>query len=246
MISVSDNSRAFHVVYWVWYSMCVCLCVGIEIMFTGLVEEKGRVVRKQASSSGLRLAVDAPVVSADVKIGDSVSVNGVCLTAVVVSLPVIEFDVVRETVGRSTLGDLKSGDFVNLERPLRVGDRLDGHIVLGHVDGIGRISDIRRDAKEGIFRFEAEPDVMRYIVEKGSIAVDGISLTVADLGERWFEVAVIPHTMTNTNLGNKLSGDYVNLEVDIISKYVLKYVGKNTSGSDESLMGKLADAGFLE
>lgn len=213
-------------------------------MFTGLIEEKGRVLRKQASGGGLRLVVEAPVVSAELRIGDSVGVNGVCLTAVVVSPPVAEFDVVRETVRRSTLDGLKPGDFVNLERPLRVGDRLDGHMVLGHVDGVGKVASLRRGAEETVFRFEAGPDVMKVIVEKGSVAVDGISLTVAGLGDGWFEVAVIPHTLENTNLGARSIGDCVNLETDIIGKYVLKYTGK--SDSEGSLMRKLADAGFLE
>jgi riboflavin synthase len=215
-------------------------------MFTGLIEEKGKVIRIEPGPGGMRLVVEVPVVSADVKIGDSVAVSGACLTAVEVAPQRLAFDVVRETVERTTLGRLKPGSFVNLERPLRAGDRFGGHMVLGHVDGIGAIREIRKSSGETVFRFEAPPEIMQYIVEKGSVAVDGISLTVADLGPDGFTVAVIPHTLASTTLGEAAVGSAVNLETDIIGKYVLKYMSKTTGTSDRRLLDKLADAGFLE
>lgn len=213
-------------------------------MFTGLVEEKGMVVRVQPSSSGLRLTVEAHVVTEGTAVGDSIAVNGVCLTAVSVSGSMLEFDAVRETVERSTLGDLKPGQHVNLERALRAGARMGGHMVLGHVDGVGVIREIRKTGGETVFRFEASPEVMRFVVEKGSIAVDGISLTIADYGRDCFTVAVIPHTLGATTLGERSVGGRVNLETDIIGKYVLKFVGK--SDSDDRLMGLLEKGGFLD
>ena len=215
-------------------------------MFTGLIEEKGKVVRTESAAGGIRLVVEAPKVSGDMRVGDSVSVNGVCLTAVSVSAPTLKFDVVRETVERSTLGRLKPGNAVNLERPLRAGDRLGGHMVLGHVDGTGTLAEIRKSGGGTIFRFESPAEIMGYVVEKGSIAVDGISLTVADLGPNWFTVAIIPHTMASTTLGEASVGSEVNLETDIIGKYVYKFAGKSSAASDEALIGKLSEGGFME
>ncbi len=214
-------------------------------MFTGLIEEKGKVIRAQPSGGGLRLTVEARVVSEGTAIGDSIAVNGVCLTAVSIKGAQIEFDVVHETVDRSTLGELKPGQSVNLERALRAGARMGGHMVLGHVDGIGVIREIRRSGAETVFRFEATPDVMRFVVEKGSIAVDGISLTIADFGRDWFTVAVIPHTLGATTLGERAVGGRVNVETDIIGKYVLKFVGKSAD-SDDRMLGLLEKGGFLE
>ena len=190
--------------------------------------------------------VEAAQVSQDIKVGDSVSVSGVCLTVVEASPSMLTFDVVRETVERSALGRLKPGDTVNIERALRAGDRLGGHMVLGHADGVGVVKEIRRAAGETIFRFEAPPEIMQFIVEKGSIAVDGISLTVADLGPSWFTVALIPHTLANTTLGEAAVGSVVNLETDIIGKYVFKFVAKAGGASDDRLLGKLSEGGFLE
>lgn len=213
-------------------------------MFTGLVEEKGKILRTQPSSSGLRLTIEAHAVAEGTAIGDSVAVNGVCLTAVSIKGRQIEFDVVRETVERSTLGDLKPGQAVNLERALRAGARMGGHMVLGHVDGVGIVREARGSGGEMLFRFETPAEVMRFVVEKGSIAVDGISLTVADLGRDWFTTAVIPHTLEATTLGDRSVGGRVNLETDIIGKYVLKFVGK--PDSDDRLMGLLEEGGFLD
>lgn len=215
-------------------------------MFTGLVQEMGRVIRVTPGAEGLRLAVEAPEVSREAAIGDSVSVNGTCLTAVSISPPIVEFDAVRETVERSTLASLRPGAHVNLEQSLRAGDRMGGHIVQGHVDGIGVVRQIARVGTETRFRFGAPAEVMMFIVAKGSITVDGISLTVADLGDDWFEVAVIPHSLQHTTLGGKSVGGTVNLETDIIGKYVFKYMGKAAPGSDDRLLHKLAESGFLD
>ena len=215
-------------------------------MFTGLIQAKGKVVGVERKPGGaLLLTVNSRDVSEKVAVGESVAVSGVCLTVVSVDPPRMTFDIVRETVERSTLGMVNMGESVNLEQALKLGDRLGGHLVLGHVDGIGTIRDIQGASDSIMFRFDAPPEVMQYVVEKGSIAVDGISLTVADLGSAWFSVAVIPHTLQHTTLGEKSVGDNVNLETDIIGKYVYKFVGM-TRGSDEHILKLLSEGGFLE
>jgi riboflavin synthase len=215
-------------------------------MFTGLIAEKGTVVEASANARGLRIAVRTPGLSGEVKIGDSVSVNGVCLTAVRIAPPVLEFDAVTETAERTALDRLRVGESVNLEPALRVGDRLGGHMVLGHVDGLGRLRKIEKIGSETRLSFTAPPEIMQYIVPKGSIAVDGVSLTIADCGSEGFSVAVIPHTLSSTTLGEKNSGSFVNLETDIIGKYVFQYVGKAAQSTDQSLLEKLSEGGFLD
>jgi riboflavin synthase len=185
-------------------------------MFTGIVRELGSVEAVQQVADGIRLRVRGPETAAGTSTGDSVSVNGVCLTAVEVQDGVLSFDVVPETLRRSTLGRLLEGGGVNVEPALRAGDPLGGHIVQGHVDGVGRI---RRADEEGI-EVEAPDDVLRYCVEKGSIAVEGVSLTIAALGTDSFTIALIPHTREVTTLGAVAEGDEVNLEVDVVAKYV--------------------------
>ena len=193
----------------------------------------------------MKLTVEARGVADGTKIGDSIAVNGACLTVVEAGPSSLKFDAVRETVERTTIGRLRPGNSVNLERPLRAGDRLGGHMVLGHVDGLGIIREIRKAGTETVFRIEASPEIMQFVVEKGSIAVDGISLTVADLGPGWFTVAVIPHTLASTTLGDAFVGGSVNLETDIIGKYVFKFVNKSAKSEDEGLIGKLAEGGYL-
>ena len=185
-------------------------------MFTGIVREIGRVEAVEERGESVRLVVRAPETAAAAARGDSVSLAGVCLTAVEVADGTVAFDAVRETLRRSTLGRLETGGGVNVEPALRAGDPLGGHIVQGHVDGVGRI---RRVDDEGI-EVEATQDVLRYCVEKGSIAVEGVSLTISGLGESSFTVALIPHTREVTTLGGVAEGDDVNLEVDVIAKYV--------------------------
>ena len=185
-------------------------------MFTGIVRELGAVDSLEESEAGARLRVRAPETAAAAAVGDSVSVNGVCLTAVEVDDGVLAFDAVPETLRRSSLGRLDAGSPVNVEPALRAGEPLGGHFVQGHVDGVARV---RRADDEGL-EIEAPPEILRYCVEKGSIAVEGVSLTIARLSEDAFTVALVPHTRAVTTLGALAAGDEVNLEVDLIAKHV--------------------------
>jgi riboflavin synthase len=185
-------------------------------MFTGLILQTGRVER-----SGSRLAVHTPL-AAELEQGDSIAVNGVCLTAVEISDNRFEADVMEETLSRSSLGRLQQGDSVNLELALRVGDRLAGHFVQGHVDATGRIESIEQREHSRVVRIGAPPETLRYVVEKGSIAVDGVSLTVVDVSDNGFSVSLIPETLERTTLGSVAEGDPVNLEVDMLAKYAVK------------------------
>ena len=180
-------------------------------MFTGIVEELGTVARRE----GHRLRIAAEVVTSDAGIGDSISVNGTCLTVVVLGDGFWEADVVDETYSRTSLGALEPGDPVNLERPVRVSDRLGGHLVQGHVDGVGRVVTPAPD-----LRVTVPDDLLRYVVEKGSITIDGVSLTVATVHDDGLSVAIIPHTAEVTTLGRRGPGDAVNLEVDVTAKHV--------------------------
>jgi len=190
-------------------------------VFTGLVEELGTVRAVIANVTGARLEIDATTVLDDAVLGASIAVNGCCLTAVELGDGWWAADAVEETLRRTCLGALAAGDRVNLERPVRLSDRLGGHIVQGHVDGVGEIAE-RVDLADGSTRVvvAAGDSVLRYVVEKGSIAVDGVSLTVAGVDDTTFEFALIPHTATVTTLGIKGPGAPVNLEVDLVAKYV--------------------------
>lgn len=194
-------------------------------MFTGLVEELGKVKNMVRTSRSVRLTINANKVVSDVKIGDSIAVNGTCLTVVAHGDDWFTADVMPETVDRTVLSRLKTGDKVNLERTLRVGDRFGGHIVSGHIDGVGTISGKNTNDIAVIVRITAEPQVLRYIVEKGSIAIDGTSLTVVAVGSDWFTVSLIPHTAGLTTVGLKAVGELVNLEADVIGKYVERLMG---------------------
>lgn len=185
-------------------------------MFTGLIAETGRV-----QQSGTRLAVETGL-ARELAQGDSIAVNGVCLTAVAIEDDRFEADVMEETLVRSTLGRLAAGERVNLELALRVGDRLGGHFVQGHVDATGRVETIEQREHSRVLRIGAPPEVLRYMVEKGSIAVDGVSLTVVDLDGKGFTVSLIPETLERTTLGSVGEGDPVNLEVDMLAKYAVK------------------------
>ena len=185
-------------------------------MFTGIVRELGAVEGVEESATGVRLLVRAPETAAAAAVGDSVAVNGVCLTAVGAEDGVLAFDAVPETLRRSSLGRLAAGAHVNVEPALRAGEPLGGHFVQGHVDGVGRV---RRADAEGL-EIEAGEEILRYCVEKGSVAVEGVSLTIAALGEDSFTVALVPHTREVTTLGALAEGDEVNLEVDVLAKHV--------------------------
>lgn len=217
-------------------------------MFTGLVEELGRVKSLARGARSVRLTVGAKAIMGDVKLGDSIAVNGTCLTVVDFGDSWFTADVMPETVERTAMAGLKNGDVVNLERTLRVGDRLGGHIVSGHIDGVGVIRAKETNDNAVIVRIGAPAAVMRYIVEKGSVAIDGISLTVVAAGPDWFTVSLIPHTAAVTTLGFKGVGAPVNLEADVIGKYVEKLLGLAPPQGAEGKSGLsaefLAEHGF--
>jgi riboflavin synthase len=190
-------------------------------VFTGLVEDLGTVAAVDAASDGVRLTVRTPL-SAELADGDSIAVNGVCLTAVAVRDGSFRADVMHETLSRSSLATAAEGARVNLELALRADGRLGGHIMQGHVDGLGEIAGVRTDGFARVVTVVAPPELLRYVVEKGSIAVDGISLTVVRTGEDFLSVSLIPETLERTNLGAAAPGQPVNLEVDVLAKYVEK------------------------
>ncbi len=190
-------------------------------MFTGLVQDRGTIRAVEREPAGARLEVETRL-AGELSEGDSIAVNGVCLTAVEISDGGFRADVMAETLRRSSLGPLEQGDAVNLELPLRAGDRLGGHFVQGHVDGVGTIESVTVDGFSNVVRIECGQDLLRYIVEKGSIAVDGISLTVSAIDGEGFTVSLIPETIERTTLGSAAPGRVVNLEVDVLAKYVEK------------------------
>src|SRR5579875_3381203 len=209
---------------------------GGTAMYTGIVEELGEVVGVQRLADAARITVRGPLVTSDAGHGDSLSINGVCLTVTGTGDGTFTADVMQETLNRSSLGDLRPGSPVNLERPMRLDGRLGGHLVQGHVDGLGTIVARRPGENWDVVRIELPGDLARYVVEKGSIGVDGVSLTVSATGEdppgrssqAWFEVSLIPETLQRTTLGRKQPGDTVNLEVDVIAKYVEKLLAGGT------------------
>jgi riboflavin synthase len=189
-------------------------------MFTGIVRERGRVVSAAAAIDGVRLRIAAPETARATAVGDSVAIAGVCLTAVSVADGEIEFDAVAETLRRSSLGRLEPGGEVNVEPALRAGEALGGHYVQGHVDGVGRVRSVEPEGDGRLLRLDAPSELLRYCVEKGSVTVEGVSLTVTDVDDRGFGVALVPHTLAVTTLGAVEPGDEVNLEVDMLAKYV--------------------------
>ncbi|AMJ44657.1 riboflavin synthase [Corynebacterium stationis] len=193
-------------------------------MFTGLVEEKGKVIALEELGDSIRMQIEAPVVTADAQLGDSISVNGVCLTVAELGDATFIADIMQESLNRSALGELAPQSTVNLERALLPTTRLGGHIVQGHVDGTAKLISRTPSEHWDILRFELPADLARYVVEKGSIAISGTSLTVSAIGEAWFEVSLIPVTLRDTILGDLADGDLVNLEVDVLAKYVEKMV----------------------
>lgn len=215
-------------------------------MFTGIIEETGRVgaIKKGVKSSTLQIA--AARIFDDLKTGDSVAVNGVCLTAAKIENKTFWADVMSETLNRSSLGELTPGSPVNLERAMAAGGRFGGHIVSGHIDGTGIITEIKKDDNAVWYTIKAPDKIMRYIVEKGSVAIDGISLTVARVSRENFSVSVIPHTLKETVIGTKKTGSKVNLENDIVGKYVERFMQVPAEESKEPVITAefLAKAGF--
>jgi riboflavin synthase len=191
-------------------------------MFTGIVEEAGWAERIRNGPRSTELFIDPKKIGRAVRIGNSIAVNGTCLTVVEKRNGLLRFDVLNETLRRTNLGDVKPGTLVNLERPLRADGRFDGHFVQGHVDGTGVVRRYERSGADYVLEVKVPRPLMKYVVEKGSIAVDGISLTVAAVGKDWLRIWIIPHTHEITNLAARRVGDRVNLEADILAKYVAK------------------------
>jgi riboflavin synthase len=210
-------------------------------LFTGLVVELGDIASLEKRGNGARLFLDAMVLGKEAKLGDSIAINGTCLTVVESRGTTLAFDISDETLKSTNLGELRVRDRVNLEPALRLNDRLGGHFVTGHIDGTGRIRSKRLESEVYKVVIETEPWIAEYLVEKGSVAVDGISLTVVDVMRDGFSLVVIPHTANVTTIGFKGAGDRVNVEVDILGKYVSKYMKK---GKDSNLMQTLREQGF--
>lgn len=200
-------------------------------MFTGIVRELGRVARTQGGPDGVRLELDAGETAARAAVGDSVAIDGCCLTVTAVAGDRLAFDAVPETLSRTTLARLAPGDPVNLEPALRAGDPLGGHHVQGHVDGLGRVRSLEPEGTGSRLWIEAPPELLRLAVEKGSIAVAGVSLTIAALADDAFAVALVPHTIAATTLGGLRPGDEVNLEPDVLAKYVERLLGRERPGT---------------
>lgn len=215
-------------------------------MFTGIVEEVGTVVGVERRGNLVRLRVRAAVVLDDARLGDSISHNGVCLTIAELTPPTYGCDVMLETLRRTNLGDLRPGQAVNLERAMAAGGRFGGHFVQGHVDGTGTLAAIHREQDWVTYRFSAEPELLQYVVAKGSIAVDGISLTVVDRDADGFSVSLIPHTLAITTLGAKKVGETVNLETDILAKYVAAALGTSKQEGGKMTMDWLREQGYSD
>jgi riboflavin synthase len=211
-------------------------------MFTGIIEEKGIIKSIRTIGQSARIIISADKVLDGLKTGDSINTDGVCLTVTEFSSSFFTVDVMPETIQRTTFSKLRPGSSVNLERALRLSDRLGGHIVSGHIDGTGIIGQIRKDENAIWISISAEDRILRYVVEKGSIAIDGISLTVVKTSQHTFEVSIIPHTQTETTILTKKTGDTVNIECDIIGKYVEKLSRRNSEKMD---LNFLAENGFI-
>ena len=202
-------------------------------MFTGIIEGVGLLARSENRGGDARLSIEVGSLSfADARLGESVSVNGVCLTVVAFDANSFEADASNETLALTTLGGLATGALVNLERAMRPTDRLGGHLVSGHVDGVGKVLDIQQDARAQRWRFTVPPALLRYIAKKGSICVDGVSLTVNEVDAVGFEVALIPHTVSNTAFARTSVGHAVNLEIDLVARYVERLLATDSAGAD--------------
>ncbi len=218
----------------------------VSKIFTGIIEELGTINRIERGSNSSRINVRAGKVLEDVRIGDSIAINGVCLTVTEFDSEHFVADVMAETLEKTNLRDLTSGQRVNLERAVRLGDRMGGHLVQGHVDGVGTIVEQQKLDIATILRIKTTAEVLAYVVKKGSVAIDGISLTVVETGVDSFAVSLIPHTAAMTTLGFKKPGDTVNLESDIIGRYVEKLLqGQKDSQKSNLSLGFLAENGFL-
>ncbi|HTZ18677.1 MAG TPA: riboflavin synthase [Dissulfurispiraceae bacterium] len=221
-------------------------------MFTGLIIELGEVVALDRRAQNAALAIRGREILKDISIGDSIAINGVCLTVTTLERDTVTFDVSGETLKSTNLGELKRGDRVNLEPSLRPNSKMGGHFVTGHVDGTGRIRSRKAEGNAERIDIEAPANVLQYLVPKGSVTVDGISLTVVEVRKDSFSLVIIPHTASLTTIGIKKVGDTVNLEPDILAKYVAKFIQKDgpedasqENSSDERFLSKLKDSGFI-
>jgi riboflavin synthase len=215
-------------------------------MFTGIIEDKGRVLRVEYQGQKKRLTLGLPMNLTEVQLGDSININGVCLTIVEKKGQTIELDLSPETLQKTVLVGLKEGDQVNLERPLRVTDRLGGHIVTGHIDGIGIIVEKRKEIDFLNLKIRVPKSISRYVVKKGSIAIDGISLTVNEYQGEEIQLTFIPYTLEKTTLMDKKVGDQVNVETDVLGKYVEKLLDREDKKSKEVTLSFLKEHGFIE
>lgn len=212
-------------------------------MFTGIVERTGRIAMAKAVPQGRRLGVDAGSIAGECELGASVCVSGVCLTVAAVNGDTLEFDVIRETLEMSTLGKKNTGDSVNLERSLCVGDRIDGHFVQGHVDGTATVEQVRDTGKEYIVTLKPDSALMKYMIPKGSVSIDGVSLTIAKVDRDTFAVALIPTTLERTTFASLAAGHQVNIETDIVARTIVHRLGEISGGGTLS-MDSLLKAGF--
>lgn len=220
--------------------------MGNKVMFTGIIEDRGKVVRVEYRGQEKRVTIGLPHHLTEVQVGDSINVNGVCLTVAANREKAVELDLSKETLQRTVLGELKEGDQVNLERALRLTDRLGGHIVTGHIDGIGVIAEKKKERDFFQLRIRIPESVSRYVVQKGSIAIDGISLTVNEYRGGEIQMTLIPYTIEKTTLMDKKVGDRVNLEADIVGKYVEKLFGQKDKKSGEVDRSFLKEHGFIK
>lgn len=211
-------------------------------MFTGIVEEIGRIEAVERRDRFHRLKIRASKVLEDLQLGDSVCTNGVCLTAVAVEAEHFVAEVMAQTLRQSTLGNLKAGDSVNLERAVTLGTRLGGHLVSGHIDGIGKLSSLARETEALWLTIQVDQSFMPFVIDKGSVTLDGVSLTVAARGHDWFKVSLIPHTAKATVLGHKKTGDSVNVELDLIGKYVAQLMPQTHKGGSTCLDSAVLEA----
>lgn len=216
-------------------------------MFTGIIEEIGEVSRLQKREKSFKISIRASLILEDMKLGDSISTNGLCLTVSEFNQKEFTADIMPESLNRSNLGTLNVGAKVNLERAMSLNGRFGGHIVSGHIDGVGHILEVKKEENAIWFEIKTSLNLMRYIVEKGSITIDGISLTVAQVKAKSFSVSIIPHTLKGTIMADKKVGDTVNLENDILGKYIEKLWGDSSSSMKESSVTKekLFNNGFL-
>lgn len=215
-------------------------------MFTGIIESLGTVSSIRSSGrTGKQLAIETDIDLDGTKIGDSIAVNGACLTVVKIEKKRFDVDVSPETLDKTTLGNTKTGDRVNIERALRLSDRLDGHLVSGHIDGIGKISSKKLTGNAVIITFEVPESLSRYIIKKGSVAIDGVSLTVNNCDAGWFEVSIIPHTAKLTTIGTKAENNFVNIETDMIGKYIERFIGNQKTPGGKKDVKSSIDMAFL-